>query len=229
MPKSEKNKGTNSFGSGYSGRPPAPDNISYTPIGAQGNSGGTFILPIIMLMFFVIFSGEKSDSVTTAGIALTAQESASGLVADSDFKHTPAKTVSHNELSGELSSLSPDSFILDADFADTIVDKLWQRESSRRLNPLDGDGGDAVGPLQLHIGVLIDVNKYYGTNFTPQDRRDYAKSRQIALMYINMWLNKNVEEIAVRIFNGGPRGWQKKTTDAYWDEYKKLKVNKIRN
>ena len=114
-----------------------------------------------------------------------------------------------------------------------LVAKLWQQESGGRLIVPDGDNGDAVGPLQLHTEVLKDVNKYYGTNFTDSDRRDLEKSKQIAAMYISMWMprestlskfsgqggkftdksraRQSAEEIAVRIFNGGPRGWRSDT------------------
>ena len=106
---------------------------------------------------------------------------------------------------------------------DSIVIKLWQLESSGRLNPPDGDNGDAVGPLQLHLCMLQDVNKYYGKNLKPDDRLDLQLSKTIAKAYICMWLLENQEEIAVRIFNGGPRGWRSSSTDEYWEKFKKLK------
>jgi len=107
---------------------------------------------------------------------------------------------------------------------ENIINKLWQIESGRRLNPPDGDGGDAVGPLQLHLDVLKDVNRYFDADFAAADRKDLAKSKQIAKLYIQMWLQKNAEEIAVRIFNGCPRGFKSDLTDNYWNNYKNLKL-----
>lgn len=106
---------------------------------------------------------------------------------------------------------------------DELIEKIWQVESSGRLNPPDGDSGEAAGPLQIHKCVIDDVNRRYGMDFSYADRRDLDKSKQIAKLYVTMWLEFHKQEIAARIFNGGPRGWQKKSTDAYW-----LKIQKQR-
>jgi hypothetical protein len=158
------------------------------------------------------------------------------LPADSNFVIDPAKTRQSEKsehthfpycstLPCGTSSLQGGSF-LNADFADSIVEKLWLLESNGKLNPAAGDNGEAIGPLQLHPGVLLDINKYYGTNFILADRRDLNKSKQIAAMYIAMWLELNSEEIAVRIFNGGPRGWRSKNTDEYYKKYLTTKNTK---
>jgi len=117
--------------------------------------------------------------------------------------------------------------VLDTDkLLNSIVEKLLLLESNGKLNPAAGDNGDAVGPLQLHLCVLKDVNKYYGTNFVSNDRQDLEKSKWLAVMYIAMWLPTDgsprltIEEIAVRIFNGGPKGWRNTSTDNYWKKYK---------
>ena len=106
---------------------------------------------------------------------------------------------------------------------DELIEKIWLTESSGRLDPPDGDGGLAVGPLQLHKCVIDDVNRYWRTNFSYADRRDLHKSKQIARLYVTMWLDIHKQEIAARIYNGGPRGWQKKTTDEYWQRVQKQK------
>jgi len=125
---------------------------------------------------------------------------------------------------------------LDADFADYAedwLDKLLTKihvvESGGQLEPPDGDGGRAVGALQLHKCVVDDVNRHYQTNFSYADRRDFPKARLIARLYIRMWLDAHKEEIACRIFNGGPRGWQKTSTDAYWKRIKNIATENIEN
>ena len=110
-----------------------------------------------------------------------------------------------------------------SDWLDKLITKIYVVESGGRLNPPDGDGGRAVGALQLHKCVIDDVNFYYGQNFTYTDRHDLNKAKQIAKLYIAMWMHKQREEIAARIFNGGPRGWQKKSTDKYWQKIQKTK------
>ncbi|HIJ67259.1 MAG TPA: hypothetical protein HPP51_03120 [Planctomycetes bacterium] len=104
------------------------------------------------------------------------------------------------------------------DWLDELIEKIHQVEASGRLNPPDGDGGKSAGPLQLHECVVDDVNRYRGTDFAYEDRRDPEKARRIAKLYITMWLQIHRDEIAARIFNGGPRGWRKKSTDGYWNE-----------
>jgi hypothetical protein len=110
-----------------------------------------------------------------------------------------------------------------SDWLDGVIEKIHFVESGGRLNPPDGDGGRAAGPLQLHKCTIDDVNFYYGQNFTYTDRYDLETAKQIAKLYIAMWMHLQKEEIACRIFNGGPRGWQKKSTDGYWEKIRGLK------
>ena len=106
---------------------------------------------------------------------------------------------------------------------DELIEKIWQVEASGRLNPPDGDGGRAAGPLQIHQGALDDVNKRYGTKFCREDLRNLKTAKLIARLYISRWMERHKEEIAARIFNGGPRGWRKKSTDEYWEDIQGVK------
>jgi hypothetical protein len=105
---------------------------------------------------------------------------------------------------------------INTDFLNDLIDKIWQQESSGRLNPPDGDGGKAIGPLQIHQEALTDVNQRFGLNYVLEDMRDIAKAKVVAKLYITMHLDNNLEEIAARIFNGGPRGWEKPQTREYY-------------
>jgi len=106
---------------------------------------------------------------------------------------------------------------------DELIRRLWIIESGGQLNPCPGDDGKAIGPLQIHPAVVKDVNKFCGARFSLEDRRDLAKSKEIARLYITYWMQRHREEIASRIWNGGPRGWQKKTTDEYWQKMQNLR------
>ena len=88
---------------------------------------------------------------------------------------------------------------------------------------VSGDDGRAVGALQVHKGTVDDVNRYYRTNFSYCDRSDFTKARLIARLYIRMWMDIHKEEIAARIFNGGPRGWRNKSTVKYWRKIQGVK------
>ena len=106
---------------------------------------------------------------------------------------------------------------------DELIEKIYLVESGGRANPPAGDGGRAAGAMQLHRCVVDDVNFYYGENFSYADRNDVEKAKQMARLYITHWLGVHKEEIAARIYNGGPRGWQKKQTDTYWGKIKAIR------
>jgi|TARA_R100000482_G_C5113545_1_gene141814 hypothetical protein len=93
-----------------------------------------------------------------------------------------------------------------------------------------GDDGEAVGVLQMHRGVIDDVNRIFGTDFIYDDRYEEQMSRTIAILYLSYWGGrfedntgmKVTAETYARIWNGGPNGWNKKSTDAYWQKVKEI-------
>ena len=100
------------------------------------------------------------------------------------------------------------------------------------MNPLAiGDNGDSVGLLQISEPCLQDVNNFRDRNYTSEDRKDPQKSIEIFVLYIDIWLPKAKEEGASmyqsdeenisRIWNGGPKGWNKSATKIYWDKVRK--------
>jgi len=94
-----------------------------------------------------------------------------------------------------------------------------------------GDGGDSFGILQIQEGVILDVNRKYGTDYTHQDAFDERCAEEIFELYIQMWSKKLetkeqrpvTEQDIVRIWNGGPRGYKKASTLDYLEKYKKYK------
>lgn len=92
--------------------------------------------------------------------------------------------------------------------------------------PVVGDNGRAIGPLQIHIGVVQDVNRISGSDYTGQDRWSKISSITIASAYLRYWGQhyrqitgkRPTWEIYARIWNGGPNGWRKPLTDKYWQK-----------
>lgn len=84
-------------------------------------------------------------------------------------------------------------------------------------NAAVGDNGRAIGCLQIHAGVVKDVNRVAKTQFKHSDARD----RQISILMCRIYLehhcgrNASYEQMA-RVWNGGPTGWKGVKTDAYW-------------
>jgi len=94
-----------------------------------------------------------------------------------------------------------------------------------------GDKGQAIGILQIHPICVQDVNRILGEEkYTLIDRLDPIKSVEICIVYLNYYgKDKSVEQLA-RIWNGGPKGFKRKSTLPYWDKVKKVieEIKKIK-
>ena len=89
---------------------------------------------------------------------------------------------------------------------------------------LIGDQGRSVGPAQIQEVVVRDVNRIAGTRYTVSDRFDFAKSREMFRIYTDHYGKKYgvpvTDEVRARIWNGGPSGPQKSSTEKYWRKVK---------
>ena len=111
-----------------------------------------------------------------------------------------------------------------------LIPLLIHIESSGR-DYVVGDNGTAVGCLQITAGVIEDVNRIYKTDYTKEDCYNRKTSSDICIKYLSYWLEKAVQreqaeiynpyEMACRIWNGGPRGYQKESTEVYWEKIKR--------
>lgn len=84
-----------------------------------------------------------------------------------------------------------------------------------------GDGGKAVGILQIHTVLVDDVNRIVGEKrFTYADRLDADKSREMFRVYSSHYSHDASDEVTARRWNGGPKGDKKRATLAYWSKVK---------
>jgi hypothetical protein len=88
-------------------------------------------------------------------------------------------------------------------------------ETSGRTGPIVGDGGKALGPLQIHRAYHAD-SRVAGDYSRVSD---LAYARRVATAYFKRyapqaWAAGDVEALA-RIHNGGPRGHLKPATKRY--------------
>ena len=95
-------------------------------------------------------------------------------------------------------------------------------ESSGRTGPIIGDGGAALGPLQIHRSYHAD-SRVAGAYERVADL-DYSK--RVATAYLKRhapeaWAKGDVETLA-RVHNGGPRGHLKAATKSYGVRVKAL-------
>jgi len=85
-----------------------------------------------------------------------------------------------------------------------------------------GDNGRAIGPLQIHRGVVQDVNRFTGSNYRHQDMTNRVQARAVCEAYLKHYGKGKTTEDQARIWNAGPRGHHKKqATQAYWNKVRK--------
>ena len=84
-----------------------------------------------------------------------------------------------------------------------------------------GDGGRALGPLQIHRGVVLDVNRITGSHYRHQDMTNRAQARAVCEAYLRHYGRGKTTEQLARIWNGGPTGDRKAATLAYWRKVEK--------
>lgn len=94
-----------------------------------------------------------------------------------------------------------------------------------------GDGGNSYGILQIQNGVILDINRVFGTDYVHEDAFDESCAEEIFELYISMWSKKLerrenrpvTEEDIVRMWNGGPRGYKRHSTLDYLEKYHSYK------
>ena len=105
-------------------------------------------------------------------------------------------------------------------------DSFWRAihlvETSGRTGPIIGDGGKALGPLQIHKSYHKDSR--VAGDYSRVSELDYSK--RVATAYLKRhapeaWKAGDVEVLA-RVHNGGPRGHLKPATKGYGARVKAL-------
>lgn len=87
---------------------------------------------------------------------------------------------------------------------------------------LYGDEGRAIGPLQIHRAVVIDVNRIYGTQYTWESCASLTVSKEVCKKYLTYWCSakklghKPTIRDYLRTWNAGAMGHKKiKATKFY--------------
>ena len=97
-----------------------------------------------------------------------------------------------------------------------LISALIMVESSNNDLAI-GDQGRAIGCLQIHRSVVLDVNRITGSHYRHQDMTNRAAARAVCQAYLTHYGKGKTTEEQARIWNGGPQGHKKKTaTQAYW-------------
>lgn len=102
----------------------------------------------------------------------------------------------------------------------SLISALMIVESSGNDQAI-GDNGRAIGPLQIHREVVLDVNRITGSHYRHQDMTNRVAARAVCQAYLEHYgRGKSLEEQA-RIWNGGPNGHKKAATVSYWRRVQK--------
>lgn len=94
-------------------------------------------------------------------------------------------------------------------------------ESAGAAHPARGDGGRAIGPLQIHRVAVDDANRILGVRrFRWEDCERLEPSLEVATVLLTYYgerlPNPATERDLARIWNGGPDGWRQRSTLPYW-------------
>lgn len=101
---------------------------------------------------------------------------------------------------------------------------------SRGIDCAVGDNGKALGRYQIHKIYVNDVNRIAKTNYTYDDRLDAEKSLAMVKIYLDYYGRRYTiltgkpvtDEVMARSHNGGPDGFRKQSTVAYWNRVKEI-------
>ena len=84
-----------------------------------------------------------------------------------------------------------------------------------------GDQGKAIGCLQIHRGVVLDVNRITGSNYRHSEMTNRVAARAVCEAYLKAYGKGKTTEQQARIWNGGPTGDKKQATLGYWNKVSK--------
>ena len=112
---------------------------------------------------------------------------------------------------------------LNSVYSKDLVDVIHQVETGGRIGDIRGDGGKALGPLQIHRVCWLDA-KVAGRY---EDCANLSYSKRVFAAYMERYATERrlgrpvTDEDRARIWNGGPNGYKKRATIKYWEKVRK--------
>jgi hypothetical protein len=105
------------------------------------------------------------------------------------------------------------------------VEHPKNRQAAERAYKREG----AIGPYQIRSICARDINRIMKTNHEHEDFENYTLSRWAFLSYTKHYGRayekrtglKATAEVYARMWNGGPRGYEKTATEKYWKKVRK--------
>lgn len=107
-----------------------------------------------------------------------------------------------------------------------LLDAIEHVETGSCADPANavGDGGKALGPLQIHRVYWLDAIEHdpslIANGETYQSVRCRIYARRVVMAYWSRYAKSWDPETLSRIHNGGPKGHRKAATLGYWSKVK---------
>ena len=117
----------------------------------------------------------------------------------------------------------------------SLVEAMIQVESGGN-DSIIGDkhiiGGEAVGCLQIRPIMVREINRQLKRNgfeprFTMDDRYSRDKSIEMFNVYVELLHKSHSDEHIARNWNGGPKGYKRKSTEKYWAKIQREMVKDL--
>lgn len=113
----------------------------------------------------------------------------------------------------------------DALFTPEVFKALAAQESRGEKNPdaAVGDNGASLGRYQIQYAYWVDaVEKNPGLKARGYEAvKDPRYAEEIIKAYARRWAPKGATlQDVIRIHNGGPKGYLRSSTEAYWKQFK---------
>lgn len=108
-----------------------------------------------------------------------------------------------------------------------ILDAIEHVETGAEADPANavGDGGKALGPMQIHRVYWQDAVEHdptlVGNGETYDSVRDRTYARRVVVAYWKRYAPSWDAQTLARIHNGGPKGHTKRATLGYWAKVQK--------
>lgn len=103
-----------------------------------------------------------------------------------------------------------------------LIKAIHKVESGGRTDKkIFGDGGKAIGPLQIHYANwkdATDFDKSIGGAYSDCHNLEYSK--KIFVAYMKRYAKDKDAETKARIWNGGLKGASNSSTEKYWAKVK---------
>jgi hypothetical protein len=165
-----------------------------------------------------VFQGRINERVFHTGIRSFFQDTASGeraTIACSPKRHILPRGRARTLLACLCIVLSfAAGRVSAAPVSARLVKAIHLVETGGRLGAIKGDGGRALGPLQIHRAYWID-SRVPGRY---EQCADLAYATRVLNAYMARYCPNGDDERIARTHNGGPRGHKKTATIRYWRE-----------